>query len=182
MNEEIWKDIPNYESLYQISNYGRIKSLSKKIKNKNGYRITKDKILKNILADDGYLKTILYKNKKAKMFLVHRLVAQVFIPNINNLPQINHKDENKSNNYIDNLEWCTQKYNNNYGTHNKRMQKTKQKKYGKAVKQINQNGEIVAIYSCIREAYRKTNVGRKEITKVCLKKYKQAGGYRWEYV
>lgn len=120
---EIWKDIPNYEGLYQISNYGRIKSLSKKIKNKNGYKITKDKIMKNILANNGYFEISLHKNKK-----------------------------------------------------------TKQKKYGKPVKQLTMDGKVIAIYCCIREAYRKTNIGRKEITKVCLKKYKQAGGYRWEYV
>lgn len=179
---EVWKDMQGYEGLYQISNLGRIKSLSKKVKNKNGYRTTKEKIMKNILSNNGYLQTTLRKGKRPKSFLIHRLVAEAFIPNPNKYKCVNHKDENKLNNNVNNLEWCTREYNNNYGTHNKKVKETKQKKYGKAVKQITLDGKIIETFSCIREAHRKTNVGRKEITNVCLKKYKQAGGYRWEYV
>lgn len=179
---EIWKDVVGYEGFYEVSNYGRIKSLSKKAKNKNGYRITKEKIMKNVLKNNGYSAITLYKNKKSKTYLIHRLVAQAFINNPHDYPCINHKDENKLNNRIDNLEWCTPKYNNNYGLHNEKMKKTKQKKYGKAVKQLTNDGEIIEIFCCIREANRKTNIGRKEIKKVCEKQYKKAGGYRWEYV
>ena len=110
--KEIWKDIKGYEKLYQVSNLGNVRRI-KFINN----RTQKDKIkmLKLIKDKKGYLKINLWKNNKSKMFLVHRIVAETFILNPNNLPQVNHKDENKSNNCVENLEWCSQKYNNNYG-------------------------------------------------------------------
>lgn len=107
---EEWKDVPNYEGLYQVSNLGRIKSL----RDKNGK--AREKILKLKLSKFGYYQICLCKNGKQKWYFVHRLVALAFIPNPNNLPQINHIDENKTNNYVENLEWCTSKYNSNYGT------------------------------------------------------------------
>lgn len=110
MEEEIWKDVSGYEGLYQISNKGRIKSF---INNKG---ICREKILKLVLKKTGYLQITLHKNKQQKVFRVHKLVALAFLPNPNNLPFINHKDENKSNNCVDNLEWCDEKYNVNYGT------------------------------------------------------------------
>lgn len=110
---EEWKPIVCYEEKYQISNYGQVKSLN--------YRGSgKDKILKLQKDTYGYSKVILYKNGKAKTRMVHRLVAEAFIPNPNNLPQINHKDEDKSNNCVDNLEWCSAKYNNSYGSRKKK--------------------------------------------------------------
>lgn len=115
--QEIWKDIKNYEGLYKVSNLGNVKSLPKKAGRSN----RKEKILNFNKNSKGYLRVELSKDKKRKQCLVHRLVAETFIPNYNNLPQINHKDENKENNYIDNLEWCDNKYNNNYGTRNQRL-------------------------------------------------------------
>lgn len=114
---EIWKDIKNFED-YQISNLGQIKCKRKLVIDKNGNkRIRKEKIKKCYIDRYGYLCTTLWYNKvNSKHFLVHRLVAKAFIPNPDNLPCINHKDENKLNNCVDNLEWCTIKYNNNYGT------------------------------------------------------------------
>lgn len=106
--KEIWKNIDNYE-YYQVSNLGRIKMLS--YITSDGRKL-KEKNRKTFINNKGYL----IVNIKGKHFLVHRLVAQAFIPNPNNLPQINHKDENKLNNKVDNLEWCTAKYNSNYGT------------------------------------------------------------------
>ena len=103
---EIWKDILGYEGLYQVSNYGRVRSL----------KYGKEKILKQQINTDGYLHIDLYKNKKRKNYNVHRLVTIAFLENPNNYPQVNHKDENKQNNHIDNLEWCDYKYNCNYGT------------------------------------------------------------------
>lgn len=124
---EIWKDIPNYEGLYQASNFGRIRSLDKVIKNrgKNQYGSTfdiikKGKILKQRLNKGGYLKVYLIKEGKSKTFIAHRLIALTFIPNPNNYKIVNHKDENKTNNNIDNLEWCTQSYNINYGSRNEK--------------------------------------------------------------
>lgn len=108
---EIWKDIKDFEGLYWISNLGRVK-------NKHG------KILKPRLSSNGYYNICLYKNNKAKCYTVHRLVAEAFIPNPDNLPEINHKDENRLNNEVYNLEWCNRKYNQHYGSAIKKNIKT----------------------------------------------------------
>lgn len=121
--KEVWKDIPGFENLYQVSNFGNVKVLDRicnsAIKNNNKV-LRKGKILKQY-NKRGYLQVSLSKNNKRYYFSVHRLVAMTFIPNPNNLPQINHKDENTLNNCIENLEWCTPKYNCNYGTRNSRI-------------------------------------------------------------
>ena len=106
--EEIWKDIEGYEGLYQISNLGRVWSVRKEI-----YR--KPTIV------SGYYGVSLTKDGQFDIFTIHRLVAKAFIPNPLNLPQVNHKDENKLNNRVDNLEWCTAKYNSNYGSRNSKI-------------------------------------------------------------
>lgn len=115
MEEEIWKPIEGYEELYLISSYGRIWN---ELKNKimNGY------------LNHGYLSINLRKNNTGKPYMIHRLVGFHFIPNPHNYPQINHKDECKTNNKVDNLEWCTSKYNNNYGTRNERISKKNKNK------------------------------------------------------
>ena len=112
MKDEIWKDIAYYEESYQISNYGRVRN-----KKTNKYKAQHDN-------GKGYLTVDLWKNNKGKKEYVHRLVALAFIPNPDKLPQVNHKDEDKQNNYVENLEWCTAKYNNNYGNHTSNMVKT----------------------------------------------------------
>ena len=110
--QETWKDISDYEGLYQISNLGRVKSLSRIIVKKNGvHQPFKEKILSFEVSNKGYIVVTLCKNTKIKRFLVHRLVAKAFIPNPNNLSQVDHKDGNKENNHTDNLEWCTQSIN-----------------------------------------------------------------------
>lgn len=121
---ETWKDIAGYEN-YEVSNLGRIrkKSSTHNYKCGNSYT-TKEIIIKQFKNEKGYLLVRFTKNGKKKKFRVHRLVAEAFIPNTNNLPQINHKDEDKANNHIDNLEWCDAKYNNNYGTRNERVSRT----------------------------------------------------------
>ena len=121
MKEE-WRDIKGYEGKYKISNLGRVKSLKD---SKGNYR---EKILKH-RNNCGYLYVDLYKNSRGKTYQVHRLVAEAFIPNPNNLPCVNHKDENPSNNCVENLEWCTTKYNANYGTRNKRVSEKMKGKY-----------------------------------------------------
>ena len=109
---EEWRAVPGYEGLYMVSNIGNVKSL------------IKNKIIKYFINKKGYRLVSLSKNGIIKKFSVHRLVAQAFIPNPDNLPQVNHKDEDKTNNNVDNLEWCDAKYNNNYGTANIRRSET----------------------------------------------------------
>ena len=111
--EEIWCPIRGYEGIYEVSDQGRVKSI--------GYG--KERILRPGRNTCGYLLVGLRKNREQKWYLVHRLVAQAFIPNPDNLPQVNHKDENKTNNSVQNLEWCDRKYNCNYGTRNQRISK-----------------------------------------------------------
>lgn len=108
---EIWKDITGYEGLYQVSNLGRVKSTQY-------FHGTNERILKPISTHNGYFRVHLRKDGKLKTFKIHRLVAEAFIPNPDNLPQINHKDEDKTNNRVDNLEWCSARYNCNYGGRN----------------------------------------------------------------
>ena len=128
--KEIWKDIKGYESIYQVSNLGRVKSVARKVIKKNYVSFKKERILKQQTDRYGYKKVILQRNYQIKTFSIHRLVADTFLENPYNLPQINHKDENKENNCVLNLEYCDSKYNNNYGTRNKRVSETmKKKKY-----------------------------------------------------
>ena len=122
MTKEIWKDIDGYPG-YQVSNYGRVKSLDRvSFKGSN----MKGRILNQRTNEKGYLLVRLQNSDtgESDMFRVHRLVALAFIPNPGNLPQVNHKDEDKTNNNIDNLEWCTNWYNNHYGTRYERQKET----------------------------------------------------------
>lgn len=115
--QEVWKDIYGYEGLYQISNIGNVKSCDRYVFAGIGSNHKYQHIKEHLLKQKGggkYIQVILSKNGKTKAFTIHRLVAQAFIPNPDNLPCINHKDENPKNNRVDNLEWCTYKYNNEY--------------------------------------------------------------------
>lgn len=120
---EIWKNIEGYEGKYQVSNLGQVKSM-----------IGQEKVLHPKKHRNGHLQIGLHKDKKRKTMYIHRLVAQAFIPNPDNLPCVNHKDENPNNNNVDNLEWCTQKYNCNYGTRVDRIMETKKQQYKKIYK------------------------------------------------
>ena len=114
---EIWKDIPGYEGIYMVSTFGNIKSLDRYVIKSNGVRQLKHgKLLESQFNQDGYLQCKLCKDGKHKTVRVHRIVASVFIPNPDNLPEVNHKDCNRSNNHIENLEWATHKENVVYST------------------------------------------------------------------
>ena len=125
---EQWKDIEGYEGLYQVSNLGNVKSLNRtSIKEGRDYRV-KEKILKTFLCSSGYPTVVLSNNGKKETLMVHRLVALHFIPNPHKYEQINHKDENKNNNNVDNLEWCTQDYNLHYGNRGKKISEARRRK------------------------------------------------------
>ena len=193
--QEIWKNIKGYEKLYQISNYGRIKSKEKYVKTgiKNSVKVKrKEKILKNQINKNGYNYIFLSNEGKKKHMLIHRLVAEAFIPNPENKPQVNHIDGNKSNNYVDNLEWCTASENeiHAYKFLNKRKNNGNKGKLGKEnakakiVLQINKyTNKILNKYYGISEAERVTGISNQQISKCCLKRkgYYTAGGYVWRY-
>ena len=171
-----------YEGLYQVSDLGRIKRLSKLKKNYDMNSkefkmiMIPEKIVKPQLSRYGYYRIGLTKNFKRTHYSVHRLVAKAFIPNPDNLPQVNHKDESKRNNHVDNLEWCTSRYNANYGTRNKRTGEQQTK----PIKCI----ETGIIYKSLTEASKSTGLSMGNISSVCNNRvgYKTTGGYHWEYI
>lgn len=163
---EIWKDIKGYEELYQVSDLGRVRS----------FKSGKWQTLKNRLTPRGYYLVTLYKDGKATNKWVHKLVAQAFIPNPDNLPQVNHKDEDKLNNAASNLEWCTAKYNINYGEGAKIRMKKIKSKLSKPVHCIDTD----EIYESAIEAERQTGI--QHISEVCSGKRESAGGMWWEYL
>ena len=181
---EIWKDIKDYENLYQISNLGRVKSLERKVKNKNGYKVIKEKILKNYIHNTGYYAVNLRKQCKIDIRLIHRLVAEYFIDNPKMYPIVNHKDGNKLNNNIKNLEWCTYKHNINEAyrlglnkyTHNQNF-KNKSKK----VLQYDRENNFIKEYNSLREASKITGVCYNSISLNCLGKQNYAGDYIWRF-
>lgn len=160
--EEVWKDIPNYEGLYQISNLGRVKSLSRKWS-------PKETILKAEGKSEEYLHVSLWKNRVSYHLYIHKCVAQLFLPNPNNYIYVNHRDEDKRNNIADNLEWCDAKYNSNYGTRNNRISISQMNSVSKShpVIQTDLNGNFIAEYPSIMEAHRQTGISVNGIKVIC---------------
>lgn len=172
MKEE-WKDIIGFENLYQISSYGRIRSFTKK---------SKGKILNPYKTEKGYLKVDLIKNKNRISKKVHILVAEAFIPNYHNLSTINHKDENKENNNIFNLEWMSLKDNQNYGTRNKRISnKNTNSKLSKKVLQYTLDDIFIKEWESVSEIERQTNYSQGNISSCCRGLRKSAYNYKWKY-
>ncbi|WP_343342471.1 NUMOD4 domain-containing protein [Terrisporobacter petrolearius] len=188
----VWKDIKGYEGLYQVSNFGQVYSLKRK------------KYIKAYVDKDGYLRVGLSKNGKQKGYIVHRLVATAYIPNPNNYPMINHRDETRQNNKVSNLEWCTCTYNNNFGTRNERLSKTKKgkkhtkeavnnMKKAKAGKHIGPNNpnskkiyckELDKVFNCIVEANEYLGKSRRSsnITQCVRGKTKTAYEMHWTFM
>lgn len=197
--EEIWKDIEGYEGLYQVSDLGNVRSL----KFSGGNKV---KLLKQN-TNQGYKQVTLCKNGKMKTCKVHRLVAMAFISNPNNYKEVNHKDENPSNNDVSNLEWCTSEYNNNYGTRTKRaseskrgkhcseetkkkISKTKKGKYkgkdspnAKPILMYDKEGNFIKRFECIHDANEYLGKGRycSNITMCLTGRRKTAYGYVFKY-
>lgn len=166
--KEIFKDIKGYEGLYQISNFGNVKSLQR----------DKEKLLRQYIKR-GYFQVGLSKEGTVAWKSVHRLVAEAFIDNPDNLPQVNHKDEDKTNNRVDNLEWCTADYNNKYGTRTKRATKSN----SKPIIQLNLNGEIIKEWRSAAEVEKELGFNDEFISDCAKQKYgrKTAYGYKWRY-
>lgn len=173
LDGEEWRDIKGFEGWYQVSNFGRIKSLNRPFK-------PGDKILHPTLKDDGYMKvSLLGGRSKGKNMLIHRLVAEAFLPNPDNLPIINHKDENKSNNHVENLEWCTYRYNTMYSpsigcTLNRNDM-------SKPILQFSLDGDFIKEYPSVAEAARQLGVSATSISHACHGKVKQSHGFKWTY-
>ena len=170
---EKWKDIAGYEGRYQASDLGNIKSL------------ISNKILKPRIDKDGYFKVILSAGHgNRKEFRVHRLIAGTFIPNPENLPQVNHIDEDKTNNAVDNLEWCTSLQNNNHGTRNERIRPyaiANGMKHAKAVQQYDKKGNLIKTWDSLRSAERELNISHSNIIS-SIKRNGSSGGYIWKLV
>jgi hypothetical protein len=180
LNEE-FRDIKGFEGLYQVSNYGRVKSLYRTIIRSNGEKLPiKEKIIRFGIDGSKYFDTHLSTPTKTKVVKTHRLVAETFIPNLSSLPQVNHKDENKQNNRVDNLEWCTQKYNINYGSRNKNASNSKKKK----VIQKSKDGSLIKIWDSAIDAGLELKINPSTIAKCCNDKYnnKTSHKYIWEYL
>ncbi len=163
---EIWKDIQGYEGLYQVSTLGRVRSLDRLIKSRYGnFRKITGKIIKPNKIWSGYLRISLWKQQQVEYKSLHRLVAETFIPNPQNLPCVNHKDEVKSNNSVSNLEWCTWRYNANYGTRNERFSKKKinHPKMSKAVVQCREDGTLISTFESAKEGERQTGINNANI-------------------
>jgi hypothetical protein len=176
--EEIWRDIVGYEGRYQVSNYGRVRSLDfieqyKKL-GKVNYRKKNGTIIKQELTNSGYYVVNLHKNGKLKRNLTHRLVAQMFVPNPLKKLQINHKNGNKLDNHSSNLEWAT-------GSENIRhAQKTGLLKNQKPIVQL-KNGIVVAFYESIEDMHRKTGFTKKNVRNALNGKRGNSHGYQWVY-
>lgn len=182
---ERWKWIPGYEGLYQASTWGRIRSVDRWITDYDGRkRFVKGRILKPERNKDGYLYVCLHRDGKQRTFPVHRLVAETFIPNPENKPQVNHIDEDKTNNSVEveNLEWTTAKENINYGTGIKRRADSQLNgSQSKSVQAINPStGEVVKEFPSMREADR-NGFNKGTIFRCCRGKQRTHKGYIWRY-
>ena len=178
--EEIWKYIKNYEGFYQISNFGRVRSVDRFVNGNHincDYQFMKGKMLKLRKNRYGYWIVILRKNSSSKGFLVHRLVAEAFITNPNNLPYVNHKDENPANSIVTNLEWCTASYNLEYSNVAEKINKFKIRR----VIQFDKNMNEIKRWNSLKEAAASIGRAQQNISRCCRNKCKTCGGYKWRY-
>lgn len=177
---EIWKDVVGYEGLYQVSNEGRVKTLNYK-------RTGTERIMRHETDKWGYFKLSLYKNGKMKSVRVHRIVAQAFIPNPQNLATVNHKNEIKTDNRVENLEWLSDYDNRMYGTRLARISIANKGKFvnrkdqSKTVLQFTKEGEFVAEFPSLKEVERQLGFNFGNLSNCCRGKIKHSYGYVWKY-
>jgi hypothetical protein len=182
---EVWKQIPEFPS-YVVSTFGNVRSIDRETI-RNGSRATIKGVFLKPRRIKGYLRVTLYKGSRnlRKQFFVHRLVAETFIANPNRLPCVNHKDENRENNCLENLEWCTHEYNSNYGTAIERRVKNQDwksiaEKQSTPVNQYDLNGNLIRTWESMSECERETGFRIVGISKCCSGKLKTYRGYKWK--
>lgn len=184
VQQEYWKDVVGYEGLYQVSNLGRVRSCDRI--RKDGALLT-GVILKQAENKLGYKQVNLCKNGHPRLTPVHRIVAMAFLPNPNEWPEVNHLDENPRNNVCENLEWCTHRYNMNYGTAiARRGQKVSgtflnRKDLSKEVQQLSLDGRFIRSFPSVMEASRQTGSRFGLIAMCCRGERGKTNGYKWQY-
>ena len=190
MNEEIWKDIEGYEGIYQVSNFGRVRSLDRyytKPHPRNGvptqYR-KKGQIIKTFAGRNGYIGTVLKFEHKQKNFMVHRLVAKAFVPGYFDGADVNHKDCNRQNNRADNLEWMTRRDNLKYSNGNTASAMEQiHRSQRKPIIQMTKDGEYIREWPSIHSAHLALGLDSKSLAGACHQRYglKTCGGFRWKF-
>ena len=181
-----WKPIPGWER-YMVSTFGRIVSIGKPYMQNNIPRCRKPSLMHPVKSDNNPPYFVIRLSDglcHRKCFAVHRLLALTFIPNPENLPYVNHKDENSLNNRVENLEWCTQQYNCNYGTHNQRMAKTLSEiAYQKRkVAKLSLNDVLISVYDSIKDAAKSENISHSSVSLCCRKIKPFLCGFKWMYL
>lgn len=184
---EEWRDIQGYEGLYQVSNNGRVKRVGHSVKYKNGVEhFYKERMLSPNLQNTGYLTVTLCSTEGQRIFSIHRLVAEAFIPNVSNAPQVNHKDGDKTNNNVENIEWCTASENSSHAWRNG-LSKVTERHRESARKMCLQRAipvecvETGEVFDSAAEAARHLGIWNQNISKVLHGTRKSAGGYRFRY-
>jgi len=183
---EIWKDIPDYEGYYQVSNWGRVKALSIVYSsgvNGRSIKTKPEKFMRCRVGKDGYCRTMITKDRVRKSYLIHRLVAIAFVNNTEGLPEVNHADGNKTNNHSNNLEWCFRNYNIQHAVRTglKVARSGGESHTAKKVNQCDSDGNVIKEWACIKEASEALNIGAQSITHVLKGRWAQAYGYKWVY-
>lgn len=168
---EIWKDIPGYEGLYQVSNMGRVLSLHYRKSNKA-------RLLSPRKERHNYLNVFLCKNGHKEIKKIHQLVALAFLPNPNKYTEINHKDENPQNNRADNLEWCSRNYNMNYGNRASKFIEAS----GHKILQMDMSCNVIKEWPSVRTAAKHIGVANQNLFATLKGRQKTCGGYKWKYV
>lgn len=176
---EVWKPVKGYEGSYEVSSLGRVRSIARMIRRNGGEYMTRERVMYSPLKN-GYPSVTFTNGRKTRHEYVHRLVAEAFVPNPRNLPCVNHKDERRTNNSSDNLEWCTREYNLKYGTARKRQSETLRSK-SRSIAARDRGGHLIGTFRSTTDASESTGIDRSSIDKALHGHRPSAGGFIWSY-